>query len=146
MASIKLEYGSLTTALSTELNSLADDANAISAAWDNETDGWIFADVEFSIGDTGYAIGTDPKIYLYLLESMDGTNYEDGNASIDPPETNLVGVFNLRPSVTSAQRHSLKRIHLVPRKYKWLVINRVGQALSSTDNQLKFLPYRYKTV
>src|SRR5687768_8222639 len=95
-------YGTIATVLSTGLDALASNGKAISAAIDNGTALNMFDDLELAV-----TFGTGPTAgsvcELYLIPSIDGTNYTDGDASIDPPVTMLVGVFPLR-AVTTAQR------------------------------------------
>lgn len=147
MASVKWEVGTVSTQLSTELNSLADAAQAVAtSAYDNSTNLYLFADVEWKHAALGYTPTAGAVIELYLIrqELGGGSNFEDGNASIAPPAANLVGVFNIRAS-TAAQTHILRHIPIPPAQYKWLVINRTGGTLPSSGNTLKQTPMRYQT-
>lgn len=144
MASVKWEVGSITTVITTGLNSLADEGNAISSEVDNTSGLYLFDDVEWLHATLGYTPSAGAVIELYIVEALDGTNYEDGDASIDPPAANLVGVFNIRAS-TASQRHTLRQIPIPPFKFKYVVINKTGGTLASSGNTLKRLPYRYQT-
>lgn len=144
MASVKWEVGTISTVITTGLNALADEGNALSSEIDNTASLFLFDDVEFFHGTLGYAPADGAVIALYIVQALDGTNYEDGNASIDPPASNLVGVFNIR-SATSAQRHVLRQIPIPPFKFKYVVINETGGTLPATGNTLKRIPYRYQT-
>jgi hypothetical protein len=146
MASVQWEVGTDTTVMTTALDSLVDDANAISAEIDNSTDLYLFDDVEWHNAAMGYAPVADGVIELYCVSiELDGTGYEDGDATIDPPQVNLVGVFNLRAE-TVAQTHILRQIPISPSKYKYVIINKSGQTLASSGNTLKVKPYRYQTT
>ena len=145
MASVKWESSSISTILTSDMNNLADEGNAVSSEIDNTSNLYLFCDVELYTDSMGYAPVAGAVIELYLIEALDGTNYEDGDASIDPPATNLVGVFNMRSS-TLAQRHTLRQIPIPPLKHKFVVINKTGQTLASSGNILRVLPYRYQTV
>lgn len=145
MASVKWEVGTISTVMTTGLDSLADEANAISSEIDNTSNLHLFDDVEWVHAALGYTPAAGSVIELYIVEALDGTNYEDGDASIDPPATNLVGVFNIR-STTSAQRHVIRQIPIPPFKFKYVIINKTGGTLASSGNTLKRLPYRYQTV
>jgi hypothetical protein len=145
MASIKLATTSASTVITTGLNSLADDANAISSELNNATNLYLFDDVELYTAALGYSPSAGAAIELYLVEALDGTNYEDGDASIDPPSTNLVGVFLLR-STTSAQRHVIRQISLPPTKYKYVIINKSGGALAASSNTLKVKSFYYESA
>lgn len=145
MASVKWESSSISTILTTGMDNLVDEGNAISSEIDNTSNLYLFCDVELYTDSMGYAPVAGAVVELYLIEALDGTNYEDGDASIDPPATNLVGVFNMRSS-TLAQRHTLRQIPIPPLKHKFVVINKTGQTLASSGNILRVLPYRYQTV
>lgn len=128
------------SALTTELNALANATRcAPSAAIDNSSGLYLYMDAELNV-----TYGTNPSTGgycgLYLLPSLDGTNYADGDASTVPQKALLVGVFELRAS-TSAQRLELTRIPIPPRKFKLLVDNQAGQAMGATGNTLKYSRY-----
>ena len=145
MASVEWETGSISTVISSGLNTLADDANAISSEIDNTSYVYLFNDVELYTSTLGYTPTAGAAVELYLVEALDGTNYEDGDASIDPPAANLVGVFNIRIS-TAIQRHVMRQIPIPPAKYKYVVINKIGTSMAASGNTLKVVPFRYKTV
>ena len=148
MASVQWDVGSLNTHMSTELNSLGDDSNAVGTIGiANETDLFLFDDVEWHNAIMTYAPAADSVIELYCVsQDLDGSGYEDGeDGTIDPPQVNLVGVFELR-EVTTAQTHILRQIPISPGTYKYVVINKTGQTLASSGNTLKVTPYRYKTT
>ena len=146
MASVKWELGSDVTAMTTELNSLADDARAVSSEQDNSTDLYLFDDVEWHNGTFGGTPDAGAVMELYCVsQELDGTGWEDGESgSVDPASANLVGVFNIRAS-TAAQTHILRQIPIPPSKFKYVIINRSGQALASSGNTLRRVPYRYQT-
>lgn len=147
MASVKWETGTDTTVMSSELNSLADQAQAVaSSPYDNSTGLYLFADVEWYNASLGYTPAAGSVIELYLIRSiLSGLGYEDGDNSIAPPASNLVGIFNIRSS-TAAQTHILRAIPIPPDSYKWLVINRTGGTLASSGNTLRQKPLRYQTA
>jgi hypothetical protein len=145
MASVKWEAGSYSTIADNELNSLADDANATSDEVDNSTDLYLFDDVEWHNATLGYTPDSGAVIELYVvMEELDGTGYEDGGTSIDPPAANLVGVFNIR-AATAAQTHILRQIPIPPQKFRYVMINKTGGALPASGNTLRRRPYRYQT-
>lgn len=137
------QYGTtegVASALTTELNSLASATrSAASASIDNTpaTGGnYELMDVELNV-----TYGTNPSaggyVALYLLPSLDGTNFADGAAATAPQKALLIGVFELRAS-TSAQRLALTRIPLPPRKFELLVDNQAGQAMAASGNTVKY--------
>ena len=79
-------------------------------------------------------------IALYLVQAVDGTNYADGDDSTTPPTTALVGTFPVR-AVTTAQRVALRHVLLPATKFKPMVVNLSGQAMTNTDDE-NFLSYR----
>ena len=149
MTSVQWEPGTDVTVMSTSLNSLADDSNAVSSEIDNSgaSDLYLFDEVEWHNAIMTYAPDADSVIELYCVSlELDGTGYEDGeDGTIDPPQVNLVGVFELR-SVTTAQTHILRQIPTSPNKYKYVVINKTGQTLAASGNTLRVKPFRYKTT
>src|SRR5574337_280554 len=74
-----------TTALSTELNALANGSNtAAGSAINNGTgDKAIYADFQFLAGGT-FSPVANGSISVWLLRTIDGTNYEDGSATVTP--------------------------------------------------------------
>lgn len=133
------EPSSATTYLSTELNSLADGANKLGAKIDNEADGEneMFIDVEFSIATQGSARDAGAYVALYLLESVDGTNFTYGSDSVDPPASALIDVF-LLDAATTARYVCLTNLQLPPLDFKLLLMNETGQAFASSGNTLKY--------
>lgn len=86
------------------------------------------------------AFSATGAIELYFVKSIDGTNYENGDDSTDPPPSALVGIFYPR-AVTTAQRISIARIPLPNCIFKPFIYNKGGQAFTNTDNE-NVLSYR----
>lgn len=133
--------GSQTTLLSTALNSLANNARALSAAFDDTIgqagDGYTLCDVELVV-TYGSAPTVPSGCSMWFLGSQDGTNYEDGDASTTPGRLPDV-VFPLR-AVTTAQR-IIRRVWLPWGLTKALLINDgTGQAMAASGNTLKIRP------
>lgn len=137
----KYVLGSQTTLLSTGLNSLANNALAVSSAYDNTQgaagDGYTLCDVELVV-TYGVAPTANTGCTLWLLGTQDGTNYEDGDASTTPARL-PDAVFPLR-AVTTAQR-VIRRVWLPWGASKALLKNDgTGQAMASSSNTLKVRP------
>jgi hypothetical protein len=146
MASVKWESGTNSTIMTTALNSLADAAHALSDEIDNTTVLYLFDYVEWYNAALGYTPAAGSVMELYLIRAkVDGTGFEDGDASTDPPATNLVGTFNIR-AATAAQTHVIRQIPIPPSKFKYLVINSTGGTLPASGNTLRRVPYRYQTA
>lgn len=149
MASIKLEAASIATVLSTELNSLANNAAALGTEYDNSSNLYLWATFELNV-TFGSAPTAGNTVDLYIIPAPDGTNFDDNTtgASGAAPSTSYVGGFPLR-AVTSAQKVPLgvvRRIDLPPTKFKVFVVNGSGQAFPASGSTVKMIPYRYQSV
>jgi hypothetical protein len=139
MPTVKDIRGTATTALSTGLNSLANNALVASSA------------ITLSTGEPGYqrceaelvvTYGTAPTAntacVVWLLREIDGTNYEDGSSTVTPSR-NPDLVFPLR-AVTTAQRIVVTG-DLPPGSFVALLRNDgTGQAMAASGNTLKIRP------
>lgn len=127
------------TVLSTELNSLANGADAVSTtAIDNETDQYEFLALELSLASLTPTTGA--CVYVFLVPSIDGTNYDDNGGTITAPNSALVAVFELSTSTTT-KRRTARGIRLDPFKYKLVVRNAAGVSLPSSGNTVKARRY-----
>lgn len=123
------------------LKNLASGGRKLSNAVDNTSAKAIYADFDLLVRYTT-APAAGATIEVYLISSVDGTNYSYGDDSNDPAPHDLIGVF--APQITAnASRVSLRRIAIPPTKFKILVINRGSTALTNTDNEnvLSFITY-----
>ena len=139
MATIKhAAYGTLTSALTTELNSLATATwSAASSAIDNTSTLDLVSDFELYV-----TYGTNPSAGGYcalaVLPAIDGTpTFVDGGGSVAPQNSLIVGVFELR-AVTTAQRVGLRDVVIPPGQFKVAVYNAAGQTMASSGNTLKY--------
>jgi hypothetical protein len=128
-------YTSRGNVLSTELNSLA--AASRSAAGtevDNGTNLDMFGVLELQV-----TFGTAPVaggyVEIYMVAAPDGTNYEDGSATVDPGTHKLIDRIPVR-AVTTAQRLTGRMIPLLPEKTKFLLYNGFGQAFPASGSTL----------
>lgn len=152
MATGKYETTTIASLMTTELNSLANNAGALGVEYDNATNLYLWGYFELVV-----TYGTNPTagnlVELYLVPAPDGTNYADNTtgASGTTSANYYVGGFPLR-AVTTAQRIGLTGasgsgpIWLPPCKFKAFVINKAGQAMAASGNTLKMIPYRYQIV
>ena len=132
-------YGTWTTALSTELNSLADDGLALSSAIDNSTNKDLFVDIEVYLATVDLSSQTNPAIYIWLLTRTDGTNFEDGGTSVTPARA-PDAIIPLREA-NGAQRVFARMLMLTPDQVKILVQNKAGAALAASGNTVKYNTY-----
>ena len=101
--------------------------------------------IELFTAAVGYAFDASAIVELYLIESVDGSIFVDGDSTIDPASKTLVGVYGLRAE-TVAQRHIVRRVKLPPAKFKYLVIQKTGQAFASSGSIMRRLPYKHSGV
>jgi hypothetical protein len=83
-----------------------------------------YALVELYLAEQASARDAGAYVPLYVIKCMDGTNYEYGDDSVDPPSSSLVAQFDL-DAVVTARRVALE-IPLPPCKFKFLVVNETG--------------------
>lgn len=133
----------IVSALTTGLDSLASNSRAISSAIDNGTGRDLYGDLELVV-TYGVAPAAGAKVAeIYLLPTVDGTNYPEGSTSVTPQRALLVATFESRsPSTSVAERLVINGITLPPRNYKLLLVNTSGQAYASSGNTLKIKPYK----
>jgi hypothetical protein len=109
---------------------------------DNTSDLNLYADFEL-LWRNASSPTAGAVVSLYLVPSLDGTNYSDGaDDSVTPPAHFLVGVFICR-AVSTAQRDEVRGVLLGPGKYKPVIANTSGQAFTNTDaeNVLRYRMY-----
>jgi hypothetical protein len=149
MADIKrkgyTQAGTPTSALTTELNSLATaTATAAGPAQDNSSNLDLYADFVLSV-----TFGTNPTagatVDLYLLPSVDGgTNYADAVVAATPARNMLVGSFYCR-AVTTAQIMTVTNVP-IPEKFKMMVVNNSGQSFPASGSTVKYQSWHLQAV
>jgi len=132
-------YGLWQTAISSGLDSLANDGLAISSAIDNSSNRDLFADVEVYLATVDLSGQTNPAIYVWLIARTDGTNFEDGGSSVEPARA-PDAIVPLR-EVNAAQRVFARMLMATPDQFKILVQNKTGAALAASGNTVKYNLY-----
>lgn len=147
-ADIKLKPSATMSIITTGMDSLTDTSRAISGDFDNSANLDPFADLELDIAYTSSAPVAGLKVAeVYLLPSVDGSNYAEGSASITPQKALLVATFESRNGSTSTvELLSTPGISLPPDHMKFLVVNTSGKTLKSSGNILKIRPYKYQST
>ena len=138
--------GSVVTLLSTELNSLANNQNAItSAGVDPTSDRHLFGDLELAV-TFGSSPTEDTTVEVYFLPTVDGTNYPNGatGTGITPKSSLLVAVFALHNQ--TAQRHVMRYVGVPNSAYKVLLRNKSGVSFPASGSTVKLLPYSTRGV
>ena len=120
--------------IGTEANALADNARtAVGTEYANATNlnqyGWAELEVTFASSPTDDV----PHCKLYMVRKVDGTNYEDGSASVVPSPDALVAAMHVQAS-TSAQRIVVGPFLLPPHDVKFLLENQTGVAFPATGS------------
>lgn len=126
-------YGTLTTVLSTEFNSLANNANtALSGAFDNSTAKDLFCDVVVNVAAQGSARSAGAIVTLYICPAIDGTNYDDANETT----AEVWAVIPLDAATTARQR-TVRDVPMPPASFKVFARNSTGQALAASGSTVK---------
>jgi hypothetical protein len=126
--------------ISTGLDSLANDARAISSAIDNETNKDRFCSFELDLATQGSARSSGAYVAIYIVTSVDGTNFQMGDASVSPPANSLVATMPLDAATTARYQNS-NLIPLPPLQLKVIAENKTGQAFASSGSELKITQY-----
>ena len=128
------------TALSTDLNSLADSTSdttgfsALSAEIPNETDLYQYINIELVVAAQGAARSAGGFVAVYISYALDGADYgDDSNKAF----AELLTVFQL-DAATTARQITKVNIPIPPIDFKLYVLNDTGQALAATLNTLKY--------
>jgi hypothetical protein len=141
-------YETALTLLTTELNSLANGSSgsASGAQGGDGTDAALLLDFELLTGGS-ITPGTGARADLYLIRSVDGTNYEDATtgASESLPPDAFVGSF-IPTTGAGTKRMALRDIPCPPGLWKAILQNELGVSLAATGNTLKARPHSQKTV
>ena len=116
-------------------------------AIDNSTNKYMFSDIEIVLGSAAFT-GTNSLLEVYLVPSVDGTNYPDwvGNVTTDEQENEPYYVGNVVTSgTTAAQRLALRNIQLPNGLYKYGFRNRTNVTLAGSGSTAKWRPHQRTT-
>lgn len=140
MPTVKNIAGTITTVLSTALNSLANNSNVLSSAITLSTGepGYRFGEWELYIASSAAAMTANTAFVGWIIQALDGTNDEDGGTSVTPARTPDL-IFAVR-AVSTAQRLTWTS-ELPTGSFKVLLRNDgTNQAIASSGNTLKVRP------
>lgn len=126
------------------LDSLTDNEfTDLSDEIDNSTNKYVYADLELVLGSAAFT-GADSGVEVYLVPTVDGTNYPTwtGNGTADEQENApyFVGFIPLT-GTTAAQRGVFREVPLPNGKYKYACRNRGNVTLAGSGNTLSWRPH-----
>jgi hypothetical protein len=131
------------------LASLADNEwTDLSDEIDNSTNKYLFADIEIYLASAAFT-GSDSVVHIYLVPSVDGTNYPNwtGNVTTDEQENNQYYVGTVTTSgATAAQRMALRNVLLPNGVFKFGFRSEAGVALAASGNTAKYRPHQYASA
>lgn len=134
----------LTTVMSTELNSLASNSGVSSAsAYDNSTNLDMYVDIEVFLAAFSPNNSLGPQLLITFGESVDGTNFPAANNSHGDFE--LVTTLPIGKTASTAQRVVVKNVIIPPAKFLVNLFNLTGSALAASGNTVKFITYKENT-
>ena len=131
--------------ITTELNALADGANAIGPEIDNSALGNVFDDLIITLATQGADRAADAHVKVYVLRSVDGTVYSRGSDSVDPSDSNDVYTA-LFAATAIAEVQTITGIVLPNSKFKYLIMQETGQTFGATGNTIERRAYNLKTT
>lgn len=146
--------GTTTTLMSTELNSLATSAGLTAGAiasvggtsgvFNNVAggggfDGYRWGIFELNLGAPAGTMTAGTAAYIWFLQQIDGTNFEDGSASVIPARKADL-IIPVR-AVSTANRAGAPTLAMLPPGiWKPLLAQNTGQAWNASGNTLKVEP------
>lgn len=140
----KWARGTADTLLSTELNSVNNNSNAIkSSSVTLTTESYVLAEVELRV-QFGGTPTANTAVSVWFLREVDGTNFEDGSGSITPARNPDV-VIPVR--ATSNVQRIIKSCILPAGSFIPLIRNDgTGQSFAASGNTLKVRPLTLKSI
>lgn len=115
---------------------------------DNSTNKYPFADFELALGSAAFT-GSDSAVEVYIVPSVDGTNYPNwtGNVTTDEQENARYFVDSMTTSgATAAQRITGRDFALPQGKFKFGFRNRGNVTLAASGNSFKWRPHSGETT
>ena len=135
---------SLTTYMSTDLNSLANDTTNVGAViLDNTSNKHHNIMAELYLASVDLSAQSAPTVELYLVPSIDGTNYCDAGTDASttdlPPGSAHIGSFYIQETSAAHRAAILVKECLQALKYTIVLINKTGAAFNAAGNILKIM-------
>ena len=128
------------------LNGLTDtEWTNLSDEIDNSTTLYLMADLELVLASAAFS-GADSQVEIYLVPTVDGTNYPNWTGNVTTAEQentqHFIGAVTTS-GTTEAQRLTVRSIALPPGKFKFGVRNNAGADFAGSGNTLKYRPWNY---
>lgn len=147
MTTLKWLDGSEASVLTTVLNSLANGAGVLTSPIDNDADLAYYLDIEVYVAGFGASINKGTQyVQVYLLPTLDGTNYPDTDSNVPQASYYVGGCLKGTANGSGAVRDVISGIPLPPRDFKIAVVNSSGQAWAASGNVVKVRPYRSQSA
>ena len=149
LSGYKAAAAAVAWASGTALNDLLNDEwTDLSDEIDNSTNLYLSVDLEIVLASAAFT-GVDSAIEVYLIPSVDGTNYPNWTGSVNTAEQENMPYF-VGIAVTSgaeaAQRMVLRDIPLPNGKYKWGFRNASNVTLAASGNAANWRPHQVQSV
>lgn len=128
------------TVIGTEANSLTNAGLALSSGSFVNTNGRVYADVEFVAG-ASFSPVTGGYIDFWFLRSIDGgVNFEDGNSTVAPTRPSDTAIL-VRGGTAIRPQSGASGVPLPPGFYKVLIRNMTGAAFPASGNLIRIASY-----
>lgn len=120
------------TVLTTELNALGNAAySAVGTALDNTSNNDQYGALDIVLASLNPTAGA--YLQLFLVQSIDGTTYEDPPATTNPGYQMSVALISVTTG-SAAKRLMTPWFRIPPGKFKFVLLNGTGVALGATLN------------
>lgn len=127
----------IATALTSELDALGSYAySAASAAIDNTAN--LYQYIWFEVYLDTLSPNAGSYISIFLIPSLDGTNYADGGGAAVPPSHTFVCSLDLSTGSATKRRVTPFAFECPPLKFKLVAQNGTTGALAASGNTLKY--------
>lgn len=112
------------------------------ATYANQTNLDLYVDIEINLPSLSPTAGA--RVDLYVLESVDGTNFPAQSAAdLRLTITQLLVSVPIGTTGTTAQRVVARNILIPPGLMKFVFDNQTGATTNAAGNTVKILPYDY---
>jgi hypothetical protein len=98
-----------------------------------------YAHFELQVTATG-AFASGDRFDIYFLVAPDGTNFEDGGASVTPARAADL-IIPVRAVTNTSQRINIKHVPLPQGTFNTLIINQASDPISTGSSILSYFPY-----